>query len=539
MATNTWPMETQMLPPLVLRPPHGPRLARLLVMLLAVIFYLPPAGWSLITNGPEGELAGEAVALLPHGNWVPTGEVALLHGPLSLWLTRSSLSFFGISEFAARLPSAVAVVALLWLVLRMAERSGTLWRGCVAALMLLCSPGMLSLGRLLTPIPLSAALVAATMACLQRSVQDRTHRQRWLGATWVAWGLATLAGGWRIGLIPVGAVVILALAYPEARLRFVGVFSWVGALVIALTTGLMVASGFAPWNESAVPDLTTPWPKLIWSQALLLFPWSLLLLPAIGGLALRLWRLRRPAWEEALPLAWLAASIAVTASVPSAFYAFLCWPPFALWAAAPLNTLRRKPFLYGCLAVTGVACAGLYLAQHLRTILPVIFPTKAATLAAIPPFLWFAVTPLASLALIAFALLAASAFCAEYMQNRRFALLALFGAMIPAGFAMADIGAKFAPYFSDAQLTGSIENSTPRPLYVDASRYETSSLLFYLGDDARHRLQPVPPDLAARWKAPALLIAPRERFNQWKQTLPGRLSPGCEPGEHLPLEPNP
>ncbi len=537
MATNTWPLETQMLPPLVLRPPHGPRLVRLLVMALAVLFYLPPAGWSLITNGPEGELAGEALALYPHGGWVPTGEVALLHGPLALWLTRSSLSFFGESEFSARLPSALAVVALIWLTLRMAERAGTLWRGCVAALLLLCSPGLLSVGRLLTPIPIAAALVALTMACLQRGVQDRPHRRRWLGCAWAAWGCATLAGGWRVGLIPPGAVMVLALFYPEARLRFAGLFSWVGGAVFGLTAGLMIASGFAPWSENAVPNVTTPWPRLLWTQALLLFPWSLMLLPAFGGLALRLWHLRRPAWDEAFPLAWLAASAAVTATVPSTFYALLCWTPFALWAAAPLNTLRRKPFLSGCLTVAIAACAGLYLTQHLRTILPVVFPTKAETLAAIPPFLWFAVTPLASLGLLAFALLAAAAFLAEYMQNRRFALLALFGAMIPAGFAMADIGAKFAPYFSDAQLTGCVESAGPQPLYLDASRYQASSLLFYLSDDARRRLQPVPPDLAAQWKAPALLIAPRGRLSYWKATLPVKISPGCDPGEHLPLVP--
>lgn len=538
MSTNTWPLESPMLPPLVLRPPHGPRLVRLLVMVLAVIFYLPPAGWSLITNGPEGELAGAATELSAGGGWTVPGEVALLHGPLPLWLTRGSLGFFGNNEFAARLPAALGVIGLLWLTLRMAERGGTLWRGCVAALLLLCSPGMLSLGRLLTPIPLAAAFVALTMALLQRSVQDRPRRARWLTLSWVAWGLATLSGGWLIGAIPVLAAGFLLAVYPEARLRFAGLVSWKGGLVFALTAGIMILSGFAPWSGGAGPDLETHWSTLLWSQLVFLFPWSVLLLPAFGCLVLRIWHLRRPAWDEALPLAWLAASIAVTAMVPSPFYAFLCWPAFALWAAAPLNTLRRKPFLYGCLTLALVAGYGLYLAQHLRTLLPVIFPEKAATLQAIPPFLWFAVTPLASLALIAFGLLAAVAFWGEFVQNRKFALLALFGAMIPAGFAMADIGAKLAPFFSDAPLTGCVETGAPQPIYLDASRYAASSLLFYLGEDARRRLQPAPPDLAQHWHTPALLIAPRERLGYWKQTLPAvRISPACEPGEHLPLVP--
>lgn len=524
-----------MLPPLVLRPPHGPRLARLLVMLLAVIFYLPPAGWSLITNGPEGELAGAAVELYRSGAWTASGGVALLHGPLALWLTRGSLAFFGLNEFAARLPAALGTVALLWMVLRLAERLGTLWRGCVAALLLLCSPGMLIFGRLLTPMPLAAAFVAACVYSLQGSVRDRPERPRWLTLAWVAWGFATLAGGWRVGAIPGGAVLLMCVFYPEARLRFKGLLSWRGGLVFALTGALMIATGFAPWSRTAVPDLTVGWGMLLWSQAVLLFPWSLLLLPAFGALALRLFHLRRPAWEEALPLAWLVAGLALTLSAPSVFFALLCWPAFAVWAAPPLNTLRRTPFLYGCLAAALVACASLYLTQHLRTLLPVLFPSKAVTLAAIPQFFWLAVTPLASLALLAFVLLAAAAFCADYFQNRRFALVALFAAMIPAGFALADIGAKFAPYFSDAPLTGCIESVGGRPLYVDASRYATSSLLFYLGEDARRRLLPAPADLPARWRSPALLITPREHLARWEQALRGRFSPGCEAGEHLTL----
>ncbi len=535
MSANTWPLESPMLPPLVLRPPHGPRLVRLLVMLLAIIFYIPPAGWSLVTNGPEGELAGAALEIFRNGGWRASGDVALLQGPLALWLSRSSLGFLGTGEFAVRLPAALAAVALFWLVLRMGEQLGTLWRGSLAALLLLCSPGMLTFGRLLSPAPLTAALVTACIYSLQRSVQDRPERRRWLVLAWIAWGFATLAGGWRAGAVPAGAVLLLCLAYPEARLRFRGLVSWQGGAIFALTGSVMVAAGFAPWDRLASPDLTLGLGTLVWTQVLLLFPWSLLLLPALGALALRLFRLRRPAWEEALPLAWLAAALAGALWHPSFFSAFLCWPAFAVWAAAPLNTLRRTPFLYGCLAAALAAGAGIYVTQHLRQLLPVFFPARAETLAAIPPFFWEAVTPLATLALLAFVLLAAAAFWSEFFQNRRFALLAFVAAMIPAGFALADIGAKFAPYFSDASLAYCIESCGSRPIYIDGGPRAASSLLFYLSEDARRQLRPAPADLPAHWSSPALLIAPRGRLPAWKQTLAGRFNSGCETGEHLAL----
>lgn len=542
MPSNTWPLESPMLPPLVLRPPHGPRLVRLLVMVLAVIFYVPPAGWSLITNGPEGELAGAALELLNRGGWTAPGGVALLHGPLALWLTRSSLAFFGVNEFAARLPAALGVVALLWLILRMAERSATLWQGFVAAMMLLCSPGMLTLGRLLTPAPLAAALVTACVYSLQRGVQDRPERRRWFSLAWVAWSFATLAGGWRTGAIPAGTVFLLAVFYPEARLRFRGLLSWQGGLILALTAALMTAAGFPPWVKAGVtPELTPSWEALLGGQLALLFPWSLLLLPALGGVVARMARGRRLDWEEALPLAWLAAGAGMTAVHPSFFSSLLCWPAFAVWGAAHLNTLHRQTFLRGCVAVAVAACGGLYLSQHLSTLLPALFPAKAQTLAAIPGFFWPAVAPVAFLALLAFGLLAAAAFWAEFFQNRRFALLALFAAMIPTGFALADIGAKFAPYFSDASLCGCLESGgAGRPaVFLDASRFETSSLLFYLGENARRSLRTDLANLPAQWKAPAFLLTTRGRLPFWNQALQGHFTPGCESGEHVLLEARP
>ena len=264
MPTNTWPLDTPMLPPLVLRPPHGPRLVRLLVLILAVIFYVPPAGWGPITNGPEGELAGAALDLLHRGGCGGAAcGAALLHGPLALWLTRSSFAFFGVSEFAARLPAALGAVAALWLTLRLAERLGTLWTGFTAAMLLLCSPGMLSLGRVLTPAPLIAALGVACVSCLQRGAQDRPERRRWLLLAWIAWGFTTLAGGWRAGAVPGGMVLLLALFYPEARLRFRGLLSWEGVCAVALTGAAMTAAGFPPgsyFSSGGIngPALATP-----------------------------------------------------------------------------------------------------------------------------------------------------------------------------------------------------------------------------------------------------------------------------------------
>lgn len=534
MPTDAWSLDSPMFPPLVLRPPHGPRLVRLLVMILAVLFYLPPAGWSPITNGPEGELASAAQDLLNHGGWTVPNSVSLLHGPLALWLTRISFSFLGVNEFAARLPSALGVVAMVWVVLRMGEHFGNLWRGFVAALVLICSPGMFSLGRILTPYPITSALLAATVYALQRGSECRPTRRRWLALAWIAFGLSTLAGGWLAGGIPAFAVLLLVLFYGEARLRFRALISWEGALIFSLTLAIMTASGFPLGGSAgAAPELTLPaWQLLCW-QLGLLFPWSFLLLPCLVQLCGR----HPLEWDEGLPLAWLAAGFLIAMADPVLFSPLLFWPAFAVWGAQGLKTMHRRMFLWGCAPTAAAACGGLYLAQHLRGFLGWLFPAASQSIAAIPDFFWPAVTPVAFIAMLAFLLFVGAAFWAEIFQNRRFALLSLFAAMIPAGFAFADIGAKFAPYFSDAAVAGFIDsNREAHPvLFVDASRFETSSLRFYLSKASQQNTRPCPRDFTAAWKAPAALVTSRSRLPHWQHILGENYKIARDSGEHLLL----
>jgi len=536
-----------MLPPLVLRPPHGPRLVRLLVVILAAMFHVATAGWSLVANGAEGELAATARELLSSGGGFASNPTTLVAGPLALWLVRMSLALFGVNDFAVRLPTALGAVAMIWFTLRLAERYGTVWSGFVAALLLLCSPGMFTLGRTLTPAPLTAAFVAACLYCLQCACERRPRRRRWMLLAWVAWGFATLAGGWMAAAVPAGTVLLLAVFYGEARLRFRALLSLEGVFVLVLTMATMTAAGFPLFGGAAAsPELTKPvWQFVCW-QAGLLFPWSLLLLPAAGALLLRLAPRQPPLeWSEAFPLAWLTAGLALALADPARtlFSSLLFWPAFAVWGAARLETLHRRTFLRWSGVTVIVACGGLFLTGRLGQFLPLLFPAKAQAFQAIPSYFWPAVTPVAIIAMLAFVLFVAASFWTELLQNRRFALLALFAAMIPAGFAFADIGAKFALYFSDGNLARCIDaNREMHPVvFVDASRFDASSLRYYLGEDYRKRIHHAaqPSELQLRWKHPAYLVTTRERGPCWKQILGDRVTLACESGEHLLLATRP
>ncbi len=520
MASRTLPLETPLLPPLVLRPPLGPRLLRGAVLVLAFIFHVFTAGWSLIANGREGDIAGAARALMEEQGWRVVGTDSPA-GPLSVWLAKASMNLFGVNEFAARLPTALAVVAAVWFTIRLGERFGGIWRGFVAGLLLLCTPGMFSLARTLTPAPLEMALLCGVFYFLARGCERRRGRRGWFLWAWLVLALAYFAGGWQTVALPLGAVALLLLTYREARLRFRALLSWEGGLVAALAVAGAAASGF--WGVStSLPSL--PAGKMALWQGFLLFPWSLLLLPAIWAVAVRVARRRqRLEWSEGFPLAWLGAGMGVVLFFPggSLFDTMLCWPAFALWAAYRLEITPRVRFLRVMGLVFAAALAGLLIAARLKAILAWMFPAIEDSLGGIPPMFWPAISSVAFISALAFALFAGAACVFEFHHQRRAALLALFGAMIPAGYAFADLSEKFAPYFSCADIAHTIDGTGPGGIVVDATPFAVSSLRFYLAGAGR-KIVPLPagePALCGRLVREAgapFLILPRGRLPEWE-----------------------
>jgi 4-amino-4-deoxy-L-arabinose transferase-like glycosyltransferase len=96
-----------------------------LATLLAAIVLLPLLGHNRLTDWDEGIYAGISRAMLsgswlvPHWNTQPWLEKP----PLELWLTALAFKLFGVSEFTARLTSALSGIALVglihaWLTLR-------------------------------------------------------------------------------------------------------------------------------------------------------------------------------------------------------------------------------------------------------------------------------------------------------------------------------------------------------------------------------------------------------------------------------------
>jgi 4-amino-4-deoxy-L-arabinose transferase-like glycosyltransferase len=109
----------------------------LLPVVLAAAVYLPTSGGRGVIDYDEGYYSQPALRMAESGDWVTPyadGVRFLEKPPLMYWVTAASLRVLGPSEFALRLPTALAVTALVWVITRMARRAAGPGAGLVAGL---------------------------------------------------------------------------------------------------------------------------------------------------------------------------------------------------------------------------------------------------------------------------------------------------------------------------------------------------------------------------------------------------------------------
>ncbi len=117
----------------------------LLPLLLAAILYLGTTTGRGVIDYDEGYYAQASKHMVESGDWVTpyaNGARFLEKPPLLYWITAVSFSLFGINEFALRLPTSLAIIALVWTVLQMARRASGEKAGFIAGLCTTCSAGI-------------------------------------------------------------------------------------------------------------------------------------------------------------------------------------------------------------------------------------------------------------------------------------------------------------------------------------------------------------------------------------------------------------
>lgn len=191
-----------------------------LITLFAILLLFANLGGPTLWDRDEPRNAGCAQEMLARGDWVvPTfnGELRTHKPVLLYWLTMASYAGLGVSEFSARLPSALlglgTVLLTYFMALRLFGQKTAILAGCVLTTTLMFEVA----SRAATPDSLLIFCVTLALSTYSFFVFQRNESGElelldhgiptWRAAVWVysAMGLAVLAKG------PVGLVIPTAI----------------------------------------------------------------------------------------------------------------------------------------------------------------------------------------------------------------------------------------------------------------------------------------------------------------------------------------
>ena len=350
---------------------HG---SEIIVILFAAVIFLgcivsPPS----LMDDVDAVQAQIARNMLQSGDWVTArldGVAYLEKAPLIYWTIGLSYKIFGVHDWAARIPIALAAVALAWLTAVMGAWAFGKRAGFYAGLIIATSIGLFLFTRILIPdVMLTFTVALAMWAFLRALDQDEPHPRFWAAMLALSLGLGLLlkslvgivfpiaagviyllltrqllsAAAWK-RLHPLsGALIVLLVAAPWhvlATLRNPPYFNF------TLHSGPGQYHGFF-WfffiNEQLLRFLNLRYPRdydtvprlYFWLFHLLwLFPWSVYF-PAVAKLSFK--PLDRAGRARLLALCWAGFILVFfTFSTTQEYYSMPCYPALALLLGAAM-----------------------------------------------------------------------------------------------------------------------------------------------------------------------------------------------------------
>jgi len=209
-----------------------------LLLICAVNFAFMLGGNSL-WDVDEANNAVCAHEMLAAGNWwVPVFNGGLrFDKPILLyWLMMPLFHVFGVHEWTARLPSAVAITALVMVVFYFGRRMANTRTGLIAALLLASSLHIVVIARAATPDPLLILCIGFALAAFLCFYLEGQNNRRLLMAAYVVLGFGVLAKGPVAILLP--ALVMLVFLLLMGQREHIGRFRPVTGLCVILLVAL-------------------------------------------------------------------------------------------------------------------------------------------------------------------------------------------------------------------------------------------------------------------------------------------------------------
>jgi hypothetical protein len=318
-----------------------------------------------------------ARTMLESGDWVTArldGVAYLEKSPLIYWMMAVSFRIFGVSDWAARLPLAFAVVLLCWVTYRLGKWGIGEKAGIFAGVALASCAGLYLFTRILIPdATLTLTITIVIWAWLRLLDPDETQLRLWAAILGASLGCGLLLKGLIAGVFP----VLAGLAFMACTRQLFSLTAWRRMSVpIIIAVALVIA---APWhilamarnpplfafsmhsgpgeyrgffwfyffNEHLLRFLNLRYPRdyntvprgLFWALNLVwLFPWSAYL---AGAIKLSYGRATRAARVHLMTLCWIGVvMLFFTFSTTQEYYSMPIYPALALLIGSALAEKR-------------------------------------------------------------------------------------------------------------------------------------------------------------------------------------------------------
>jgi len=470
--------------------------------------------------------------MLESGDWVTArldGVPYLEKAPLIYWAIALSYKAFGVHDWAARIPVALAAVALSWLTAAMGAWAFGERAGFYAGLSMATCAGLFLFTRVLFPdVMLTFTVALAMWAFLRALDEEEPHPRLWAAVLAINLGLGLLLKS-LIGVVfPIAAGLIYMLLTRQlfSTVAWKRLRPFSGAIIV-----LLVA---APWhvlatlrnppyfdftlhsgpgqyhgffwfffiNEQLLRFLNLRYPRdydtvprlYFWLFHLFwLFPWSVYF-PAIAKLSFK--PENRAGRTRLLTLCWVGFILVFfTFSTTQEYYSMPCYPALALLLGSAIAAggrwIRRGTsvlsLIAGCAAVAAIVILAVSrgtaapgdissaLSQHPNAYKLSLGHIEDLTLASFA----YLRLPLA-LAVVAFLVGSIGAFKANTQRAVMAAALMMVLFFHAAHLAMV----AFDPYLSSRPLAEALMKSPKGTLIVDHHYYWFSSIFFYTNRSA-------------------------------------------------------
>jgi 4-amino-4-deoxy-L-arabinose transferase-like glycosyltransferase len=269
------------------------RTAKRFVFPLLGLWVLLYASFSLLKppllDGTDSIQAEAAREMAVNGDWITPhvdGVRSFTVSPLLTWSTAYSLKLFGVTDWAARLPLAIYVLALFLITMALGTRLFlTPVAGFYAALILLTSAGVFLFAHLLFPQILSTLWVTLALYYFWRSLHhEHASRGTAIGFA-IACALGVLSQGLAGVVIPLAILLLFLAVNRNLRhlLRWHPVISVIVFLVIVVPWHVAVHRVHGvPTHLLAGPGASSAPLLLVWAFLLLwITPWFVFSIAAL------------------------------------------------------------------------------------------------------------------------------------------------------------------------------------------------------------------------------------------------------------------